>query len=63
MKISEMIKNLIEIKKEHGDLELITSIDDEGNGFNHIYFDPSVGNYKYHEFDQDSDKINSCCVN
>ncbi len=33
MKISELIKALEEIKKESGDLEVVISRDEEGNGF------------------------------
>ena len=63
MKISELVKNLQEILEKYGDLDLITAIDDEGNGFNEIYFEPSIGYYEDHEFDQDVSEINACCVN
>lgn len=41
MKISEMIKNLQEFMAEHGDLDCWYATDDEGNGYNEVYFDPS----------------------
>jgi len=68
MKISEMIKNLTKIKKEHGNLNLVYSIDDEGNEFKQICFTPTIGHYEDREFcpidnKEDHDKINSCCVN
>jgi len=44
-KISDIINNLQEIMKAHGDLPLVTANDDEGNGFNYVYFDPTVGTY------------------
>lgn len=43
MKLKDYIKYLQEIKKKHGgDLDLIYSVDEEGNGFNQVYFAPSV---------------------
>jgi hypothetical protein len=31
--------------KSEGDLPLVFSKDDEGNGFNYIYYSPTVGTY------------------
>ena len=42
MKISELIIKLQEIQEQYGDLEYYCAIDDEGNGFNKIYYSPSV---------------------
>lgn len=36
MKISEIVVKLTELKKEHGDVPVITSRDEEGNGFSPI---------------------------
>ena len=44
-KISEMINNLQEIILKEGDLPLVYSKDDEGNGFDYIYYSPTVGTY------------------
>lgn len=41
MKISEMIKNLQEFMAEHGDLDCWYARDDEGNGYQQVYFAPS----------------------
>lgn len=41
MKISEMIKHLEEFKAEHGDLDCWYAVDDEGNGYQKVYYDPS----------------------
>ena len=41
MKISEMIKNLQEFMEKHGDLDCWYAVDDEGNEFHEVYFDPS----------------------
>lgn len=45
MKLKEYIEKLNKLYKEHGDLELIYSRDDEGNEFNYLNFDPSLVNY------------------
>ena len=42
MNISEMIKNLQEFMEEHGDLECWYAIDDEGNDFKRVCYDPSL---------------------
>lgn len=42
MKISDMIKNLYAFMDEHGDVECWYAVDDEGNGFSPVYFDPSL---------------------
>lgn len=42
MKISEMIKNLQELMEECGDLECWYAIDDEGNGYNQVVYEPST---------------------
>lgn len=42
MKISQMIKNLEAVMLANGDLECWYAVDDEGNGYYPIYFEPSV---------------------
>ena len=41
MKISEMIANLQEFMKAHGDLECYYATDDEGNAYHPVYYGPS----------------------
>jgi hypothetical protein len=41
MKISEMIKNLEKFMAEYGDLDCWYARDDEGNGYQEVYFSPS----------------------
>lgn len=41
MKVSKMIENLKEFIDNYGDLECWYAIDDEGNEYNEIYFEPS----------------------
>jgi len=45
MQLSKYIEVLQEALKDHGDLEVVYSIDDEGNSFNKVWFDPSAGHY------------------
>lgn len=42
MKLKEYIKSLKNLEKQYGEAELIYSIDEEGNGFDYVYFSPSV---------------------
>ena len=42
MKISQMIKNLQEFKKKHGDLDCWYAVDDEGNDYHEVYWSPSL---------------------
>jgi len=76
MKLSKMIQNLKEVMIEHGDLECIYSIDDEGNAFHEVHHIPSVGYFKDDEFYIKDDleelfdidvprnaKINVVCIN
>lgn len=41
---------------------VVTSKDDEGNGFTLIHYDPSVGNYSDGEFSEEVE-ANAVCVN
>ena len=41
MKISEMINNLTAFMEKHGDLECWYAVDDEGNDYHPVYYDPS----------------------
>ena len=73
MKVSEMIKNLQEFMKEHGDLECWYAVDDEGNDYNEIYYTPTkfyVNNFEdvfqqedYDEADEEDKKdLTPICV-
>lgn len=42
MKISEMIKNLEAVMLANGDLECYYAVDDEGNAYHPIHWEPSV---------------------
>lgn len=42
MKISEMINNLQLFLEEHGDLECYYAVDDEGNDYCPVHYEPSL---------------------
>ena len=52
MKISTMIKNLQEFMNKNGDLECYYAVDDEGNGYQPVFYAPS----KFY-IDEDGDVI------
>lgn len=56
MKLKEYIEKLNKLYKEHGDLELVYSKDDEGNEFNYLNFDPSLVNYIPSDYNVVSDE-------
>ncbi len=71
MKLEQYIQglqDLIEENPEAKDFTVVTSIDDEGNGFSEIYWGPSLGEYDGEDFMQDNAEddpveVNAVCVN
>lgn len=49
MKLTEYIAYLQEFLDTEGDLELIYTVDDEGNGYNYIQFGPELAYIKTSE--------------
>ena len=48
------------------EMEVVTSVDDEGNGFNPVLYSPTKGHYKQREFishKQSKNHTNAVCVN
>jgi hypothetical protein len=79
MKLKEFIENLTDLVKEHPEyleLDVITSIDSEGNGFEQVHYGPSPGvlddddcfcpaesdDFEL-EYGYTKEDINSICVN
>jgi hypothetical protein len=66
-KLSELIRELKEIKDKHGDLPLCHSSDDEGNSYHEVLFSPTPMNMKKTkhnlEFISDMHKPNYICIN
>jgi hypothetical protein len=73
MQLVEYINNLNEIYNKYGpDLEVVFSIDDEGNEFNKVNFRPSVGIFDeddrtFMDINADNDnlseEIDAVCIN
>lgn len=67
MKLKEYVKNLnelIESRPETAEFDVVTSKDDEGNGYNLVHYSPTVGNYdnEDREFTEEVE-TNAVCVN
>lgn len=67
MKLKEYVSNLNKLLKdrpETAEFDVVTSRDDEGNGFNLVYYSLSVGNYDQEEREFKKETIaNAVCVN
>lgn len=69
MNASQLIEQLNELIKTHGDLELVYAKDDEGNGYDKVFYAPSAGHYNENEkeFHSHSNKYkkkpNAICIN
>lgn len=75
MKLKEFIANLNEFVKENPEaleLDVITSKDDEGNGYNEVVYTPAIGNFEDKDFTSKSSmeeegyedmEINAVCIN
>lgn len=66
MKLKEFIKNLNDLAKENPkalDYDVVTSIDDEGNGYNLVYFAPQIGHMDEDKEFKEVQEANAVCVN
>ena len=67
MKLNEFISNLTRLITDHpeaADFDVVTSKDDEGNGFSLIHYDPSIGHYDDDgEYRSEYTPLNAVCVN
>lgn len=43
MKLDKYIEVLLQLQKEHGNLDVVYSSDEEGNSFHKVEYDPSLG--------------------
>jgi len=50
---------------EAAELPVVTSVDDEGNGFRLVYFTPALGRYDDGDFSSEVEaaEVNAVCVN
>lgn len=77
MTLKNYIKNLqkiIDDNPEYAELDVIYSKDDEGNGYQHVTYEPCIGinqdggayNVEFEGYDEDEhelDEINCVCIN
>ena len=67
MKFKQYVINLnklLEQRPETADYDVVTSKDDEGNGFNLVHYAPQVGNYDEDEREFKEEQVtNAVCVN
>ena len=66
MKFKEYVEGLNKLLKERpesAELDVVTSIDDEGNGYKLVSFDASIGHLDEHDEFTEERKPNAVCVN
>ena len=67
MKFKDYVTNLnklLEQRPETADYDVVTSKDDEGNGFNLVNYEPQVGNYDKEDREFKEEEVtNAVCVN
>lgn len=70
MRLQEFVQNLQRIltdNPEYSELEVVTAIDEEGNGFNAVGFTPTLGIWEDDSFrelnDANAPKATTICVN
>jgi len=71
MKLKDYLKNINELVKQNKELlelDVVYSVDDEGNNFSKVIFTPCIGTYEsgsFLEFEEDSHKgdLNAICIN
>jgi len=66
MRFKEYLENLNKLaieKPETLDYTVISSVDDEGNGYNPVIYSPSLGEYDDNEFQSETENFNAICIN
>jgi len=67
MKLQEYVDNLNKLlidRPEVSGFDVVTSRDDEGNGYNLVHYTPSVGTYDEEDREFTTEKeLNAVCVN
>lgn len=68
MKLKDYILHLQKIAKNHPDLEVVYSADNEGNSYNTVVFSPAVGEFDGDTFTFSAEvvgnkKPNAVCIN
>jgi len=67
MKLKQFVENLTKLMQERpetAEFKVVTSKDDEGNGYSLVYYGPFVGHYDSDEKEFYQEKeLNAVCVN
>jgi hypothetical protein len=64
MQFIENLNNLIKEMPECADFDVVTSKDDEGNGFSPVHYEPQIGSYDKEDREfKEYKKPNAVCVN
>ena len=66
MKLAQYMANLNKFAKKNPqalEMNVVTSMDDEGNGYNNIHFTPTIGTMEDGEFHTDKEEKDTVCVN
>lgn len=64
MKLSVYVAALAKIAEKYPDADVVYSRDDEGNGYQEVYFTPTPGLFNDGEFEKKSGKkVNAVCIN
>jgi hypothetical protein len=63
MTAKEYLEKLKPLVEANPDLEVITARDDEGNGYNPVVFDPSIGYFDNTDYDSTNEDANVLCLN
>ena len=61
----EKLNKLIEDNPKALEFEVISAIDDEGNGYNPVFFHPTLGSWDGDQFETDvqAEELNAICIN
>ena len=58
------LNKLLEDHPEAAEFQVVTSIDDEGNGFNKVFYEPQLGGYNEEDREFDENLVhNAVCLN
>jgi len=65
MRLNNYIKKLQLLQEEYGNKQLCYGIDDEGNKFRLVFFEPTPGQFSPDDgiFENDTDVVNAICIN
>lgn len=67
MNIEKYIAHLQQVAKKYPKAKVIYAIDEEGNGYDEVFFTPTPGRFEDGEFDRfdgnKNVKVNAICIN